>query len=105
MHDIYRLASGNLVWAAFIIFIAGTLYQVVSMIRLARKKDPLVFHYFSFYYALRSILHWILPFASTSMRANPVLTIVAFIFHFCLIAAPIFLFAHIILLKEAWGIS
>lgn len=105
MHSVYAFVSGPLVWAAFIIFIGGSLYRLVSMAILARKKDGVVFEYFSFKYALRSIFHWIVPFASTNWKRNPWLTIVTFAFHISLIFTPIFLMAHIILIKESWDIS
>jgi nitrate reductase gamma subunit len=105
MHDLYAFVSGPLVWVAFIIFIGGSIYRLVSMALLARKKDGVVFEYFNFKYALRSIFHWIIPFASTNWRLHPWMTIVTFAFHISLIITPVFLFAHIILIKEAWDIS
>ncbi len=105
MHDLYAFVSGPLVWVAFIIFIGGSIYRVVSMAILARKKDGVVFEYFNFKYALRSIFHWIIPFASTNWQRHPWMTIVTFAFHIGLIFTPIFLFAHIILIKESWDIS
>ncbi len=105
MHDIYDFVSGPLVWVSFIIFFGGSLYRLISMVLLAKKKEPMVFEYMSFYYALRSILHWIIPFGTVKWRKNPFFTIVTFTFHICLIFIPIFLFAHIILWKESWDIS
>lgn len=105
MHDIYNFVSGPLVWVSFIIFIGGSIYRLVSMGLLAKKKDNVIYAYLSLKYALRSIFHWIIPFGSVSMRKNPVMTLVAFSFHICLIAVPLFLFAHIILWKESWNIS
>lgn len=105
MHDLYAFVSGPLVWVAFIIFIGGSIYRVASMAILARKKDGVVFEYFNFKYASRSIFHWIIPFASTNWKRNPWMTIVTFAFHICLLFTPVFLLAHIILIKEAWNIS
>ncbi len=105
MHAIYNFVSGPLVWVAFILFFGGSIYRIVSMIRTARQTDPIVFHYMSLKYALRSILHWIIPFGSENMRKHPAMTIATFAFHICLFIAPLFLFAHIILIKEAWNIS
>jgi nitrate reductase gamma subunit len=39
------------------------------------------------------------------MRRHPVLTIVAFAFHICLIVTPIFLLAHVTLVEESWNLS
>ena len=105
MHGLYHFVSGPLVWVAFIIFIGGSIYRLISMALLAKKKDPMVFIYMHPKFALRSIFHWIIPFASVNSRKNPVLTIVTFLFHVCLICVPVFLFAHVILWKEAWNIS
>ena len=105
MHEIYTLASGILVWIAIVVFVGGMTGRLIRMALTARKKDAVVYHYFSFYYALRSILHWIIPFASKSMRDRPVMTLVAFIFHLCLIITPVFLAAHVILIAESWGIG
>ncbi|MEW6671219.1 MAG: TmcC family electron transfer complex membrane anchor subunit [Thermodesulfobacteriota bacterium] len=105
MHTIYNIVSGPLVWVAFLVFIVGSIYRLVSMALLAKKKDPMVYAYMHPKYALRSIFHWIIPFASVNSRKNPILTIVTFLFHIGLIFMPIFLFAHIILFKESWNIG
>lgn len=105
MYDIYDFVSGPLVWISFIIFIAGSFYRLISMALLAKKKDIIVYEYMSLKYGLRSILHWIIPFGTVKWRKNPILTIVTFTFHICLILVPIFLSAHIILWKESWDIS
>jgi len=66
MHDLYAFVRGPLAWVAFIIFIGGSLYRVISMLRLAKKKDVWVYEYTTWRYALRSIIHWIVPFAHIS---------------------------------------
>jgi nitrate reductase gamma subunit len=105
MHTLYQFVSGPLVWLAFIVFIGGSLYRFITMYRLAKKKDPIVFSYMSLKYSLRSILHWVIPFGTVKWRKNPVLTLAVFSFHIGLIVVPIFLYAHVILWKEAWDIS
>lgn len=105
MHEIYSFVSGPLVWAAFIIFVGGSLYRLISMAVLAKKKDYAVYEYWSFKYALRSIFHWMIPYATVNMRKKPMMTFVTFAFHLCAVLAPIFLYAHIILVKESWNIG
>ena len=105
MHDIYNFVRGPLVWISFIIFIGGSIYRLISMALLAKKKDPLVYTYMHPKFALRSIFHWIVPFMSVNSRKNPIFTIVTFLFHIGLVVVPIFLFAHVILWKESWDIS
>jgi nitrate reductase gamma subunit len=98
----YAFISGPLVWIAFIVFIGGMIYQFASMLRLA-KKDKVVYPYMSLKYGLRSLLHWLVPFASKNMRIRYETTIVTFAFHVCLILVPIFLTAHVVMFSTAWG--
>jgi len=105
IHEIYSFLRGPMVWVAFIIFVFGSLYRLVSMWRLAKKKDAVIFNYFSLSYTLRSIFHWVIPFAGINMRKQPAMTVAAFFFHIGLFAVPVFLSAHVILFKESWDIS
>jgi nitrate reductase gamma subunit len=105
MHALYDFVCGPLVWVAFGLFIGGSLYRLVQLVGLARRKEKFIFSYFSLRYSLRSIARWLTPFATASMRIHPVMTVVMFAFHICLLLAPVFLLAHIILLEEAWDIQ
>lgn len=105
MHSVYNFVSGPLVWVAFAVFIAGSLYRLISLIVLVHKKEKFIYTYMSWKYSLRSILHWIIPFGTMNWRRHPVLTIVTFAFHICLVITPIFLLAHVILLDEAFNVS
>ena len=105
MDSIYMFLTGPMMWTCFIIFILGILYQVYRVFSLAKKKEAFLFSYISLKYGLRSIFHWIIPFASTNMREQPAMTILGFAFHLCLILTPIFLMAHIVLINEAFNIS
>ncbi len=98
----YNFVSGPLVWVAFIVFIGGMLYQFITMLTLA-KKDKVVYPYMSVKYGLRSLFHWVVPFASKNMRVRYETTIVTFAFHLCLILVPIFLVAHVVMFSFAWG--
>ena len=99
---VYHFIRGPLVWASFLIFIGGSIYKVMSMLSLA-KRDRVVFPYISLKYSFRSIIHWVIPFASTNWRKRPGMTITTFLFHISLIFTPIFLVAHNALLKESWN--
>ena len=105
MHTIYAFVTGPLAWAAFIVFIGGSLYKLIRMMMLVHKKEKFIFTYISLKYSLRSILHWMTPFATVNMRKHPLLTIVSFAFHICLLLVPIFLLSHIILFDESWNAS
>jgi nitrate reductase gamma subunit len=69
---------------------------------LARKKDGVVWEYMNLRYALRSIIRWLTPYGTVNMRKKPIMTFVTFAFHLCAVLAPIFLYAHMILVKEAF---
>jgi len=105
MHSFYNFLTGPMAWIAFIVFIAGSLYRLINMIALTNKKEKFVFSYMSLFYGLRSILHWLIPFGTEGWKCKPVLTIVTFVFHICLVVAPIFVLSHIILWDEFWNIS
>jgi nitrate reductase gamma subunit len=105
MHALYDFVSGPLVWVAFGLFVGGCLYRLVQLVGLARRKEKFIFTFFSLRYGLRSIIRWLTPFATTTMRIHPVMTVVAFAFHICLLLVPVFLLAHIVLLEEAWDIQ
>lgn len=104
MHAVYQFVAGPLAWVAFAVFIGGCLFRLAHMIWMVNRKERFIFSYMSWKYSLRSIAHWITPFASENMRRHPFLTIVTFLFHICLLLAPVFLFSHIILWDEGWGI-
>jgi nitrate reductase gamma subunit len=105
MNSLYDFISGPMVWLTFIVFIGGSLYRFVRLMLMVHKKEKFVYSYMSWKYSLRSIAHWIVPFATVNWRRHPVLTIVTFAFHICLILTPILLLAHVVLIQDAWDLS
>lgn len=101
--DIYELVRGPFAWVALIIFVAGSLYRIISML-VTGKKEPALYPSTSFKDAVRSILHGLIPFGSTYMRRQPLFTIVTLGFHLSVIILPLFLLAHIVLWYESWQI-
>ena len=101
----YEFVTGPLAWIAFGIFMIGMIVKTISLLRLAVKKDKVVFNHLSLQWSIRSIYHWLIPFGSRSMREKPVMTITTFVFHICLLGIPIFLLSHNILWDERWDIS
>ena len=90
--------SGPLVWIAFLVFVGGSIYKIAVLIKTA-KAEKVILPYMDLKFSIRSLLHWVVPFGARTMRVNPVMTVVAFAFHICLIAAPLLLAAHM----EIWG--
>ena len=102
---IYGFLTGPALWFAFVFFIGGLFVRMAILFRLSRKKDRVVYNHFSFSWGLRSILHWMIPWGSASMRQQPFFILVAFAFHLSLLAVPLFLDAHRVLWDEAFGVS
>jgi nitrate reductase gamma subunit len=102
--SLYAFAKGPLVWIAFVVFVAGSAYKLARMFVLA-KKDKVIYPYMSLRFSLRSLAHWLVPFRSRNTRLHPGMTCATFAFHFCLLVTPVFLMAHNVLLREAWGIQ
>lgn len=103
MHSLYSFLTGPMVWVSLLILVFGLIGKFIYLTNMAKKRDPYVFTYLKFKYALRSILIWFVPFATRNMRLNPVMTVVTFAFHICLILVPILTLAHIVMWEEAWG--
>jgi nitrate reductase gamma subunit len=102
---IYDFLTGPALWFAFIFFIGGLFARIAFLFRLSRKKDRVIYNHFSFSWGLRSVIHWMIPWASASMRQQPVFTLVGFLFHVPLLTVPLFLDAHILLWDDAFGVS
>lgn len=102
--SLYNLVRGPLVWIAIFVFIGGSIYKIRELVLMA-KKEKAVLPFISLKYTLRSLLHWMIPFASVNWRKRWVITTVTFLFHIGLVLLPIFLLAHNVLIYESWGIS
>jgi nitrate reductase gamma subunit len=101
--DVYELVRGPLAWVALIVFVAGSLYRIISML-VTGKKESALYPSTSFKGAVRSIVHGLIPFGSTDMRRQPLFTIVTTGFHLGVIILPLFLLAHTVLWYESWQI-
>ena len=104
-NSIFEFLTGPALWFTFIFFIGGLLIRIAFLFRLSRRKDRVIYNHINMDWGLRSIIHWIIPLASVSMRQQPIFSLVAFIFHLTLIAVPLFLSAHILLWEEAFGLT
>lgn len=101
----YNLLTGPLAWIAFIIFFIGIIYRLIRLFTSINRSERFIYSYMSIKYSLRSILHWIVPFATVNWRRHPFVTLFTFSFHICLVITPVFLLSHVILLDEAFDIS
>lgn len=105
MHSLYSFLIGPMAWITFIVFFGGLIYKFYRLFTLAKNKDPFIFNYLSPKFGLRSILAWSIPFVPRNSRLNPIMTVATFSFHICLLLSPIFLMAHVLMLKDGIGLS
>ena len=105
MTRIYEILTGPALWITFVIFLEGLTARILKLYLLSRKKDPMIYNHASLRWGVKSILYWLIPWGSASMRLQPVFTFVVFVFHVTLLVIPLFLEAHNILWDEAFGIS
>ncbi len=101
---LYNFLRGPLVWVTFFVFIGGSIYKLYMLINQA-KKERVIFPFINLKATFKSLLHWLIPFASRNWRLRPVITTFTFLFHICLVFTPIFLLSHNILWYESWGIT
>jgi nitrate reductase gamma subunit len=92
------------VWLGFIGLFGGSLYKLVSAALLARREKT-VYPTLSFKYGLRSLGHWLVPFGGRNMQQRPVMTLVSWLFHGCLVVTPLFTLGHSVLLEQKWGLT
>ncbi len=105
MESVYNFVAGPLAWVSFIIFFGGLICKFISMVNLAKNKDPFIGNYLSLQYGLRSIIMWLIPFVPRNSKLNPAMTVATFVFHICLLLAPIFLMAHVLMIDNSIGLS
>ena len=98
--DFYSFVEGPLLWISFLTFIIGTLIRAVMFLAVSRKMDKVIYQYFSWKYVFATFGRWLLPLNKDVVK-NPVFTILAYIFHICLIVVPIWLAGHISLWEES----
>jgi len=101
---LYNLLRGPLVWVSMLVFLFGSVHRVRTLMLMA-KNDKVVLPFISLKATVRSVAHWVIPFAARNWRRRPVLTIMAFIFHTGLVFTPLFLLSHNLLWRESWGLT
>jgi nitrate reductase gamma subunit len=105
----YDFVTGPLAWIAFGIFFVGLIYRLVWYVRGLNWQMDRVTYSKNVTYgikgALRSVFYWLVPFGTRSWRFYFGFTVLVFIFHACLLATPIFLKGHNVMLLQRWGFS
>ncbi len=106
----YDFIRGPMVWVAFIVFILGTVFQIIKFLSLSRTSEKITFKA-----GPGNILKplpkdapktdWLMWLKLSVAGTNPFLIIVTTIFHVLLVLMPIFVLGHNILWDNAFGIS
>jgi len=105
MDALYVFLTGPALWITFIIFIGGLILRLAYLFGLSRERDRVFYNHMSYLWAMKSILHWLVPWGSVSLRLQPVFSLIFFVFHVCLLGVPLFLLAHNMLWEEAFGLG
>jgi nitrate reductase gamma subunit len=98
--DFYSFVEGPLLWIAFLTFIIGTVMRIAMFLAISRKRDQVMYRYFSWKYVFATLGRWLLPL-NKDVAKNPVFAILVYVFHICLLVVPIWLSGHIILWEES----
>ncbi len=102
--DVYELLRGPLAWIAFSICLGGTAARLILL--LARAKQIKRLHPAkSLRGGIKSMGRGLIPFGLDYMREHPWFVLATFVFHLCVLATPLFLLAHIVLIYESWRIQ
>lgn len=105
----YAFLTGPMLWLSFAVCIIGCVYRIVTYIKgLDWQLDRVPYGYFrelAVRGALRSVWHWLVPYGSRSWRKSPFFAAAFFLLHLGVILVPLFLFGHVLIVKERFGIS
>lgn len=106
----YDFIRGPMVWTAFIVFFAGTLFQVFRLLSFTKeqpisKLTPGPGRFIPKKADDKGKKDWVMWLKLSIAGVNPFMTIVSTIFHVLLIVMPIFVLGHNILLDNSFGIS
>jgi nitrate reductase gamma subunit len=99
----YEIVRGPLIFIHWVTFFAVSLVLIIRFInlyRLSRTKDAVLYDNWSWKWALRSIVRWLIPFGSESMKNHPFVTMAYFSLHATLFAMPVFISSHIFFWKQ-----
>jgi nitrate reductase gamma subunit len=105
----YAFLTGPMLWLSFAICIVGCAWRAVQYVKgLSWQLDRVPYGYYrdlAIKGALKSIFHWLTPYGSKSWRDKPVFAAAFFLLHIGLVLVPIFLYAHVLIVAERFGVS
>lgn len=103
----YQLLTGPVLMLSLAVCVIGLVARVVLYWKgLNWKLDRVAYGHRNSHAirgALRSVLSWMIPFASTNWRQKPVMCLMTFILHLAIILIFFFLTAHVMLFEAILG--
>ena len=105
----YAFLTGPMLWLSFAICILGCAWRAYMYVKgLSWQLDRVSYGYntdLAVKGALKSIFHWLVPYGSRSWRFKPLYAAAFFLLHIGLVIVPIFLYAHVMIVAERFGVS
>jgi nitrate reductase gamma subunit len=105
----YEFFAGPMLYVSLLVFVFGCAWRVYKYVKgLSWQLDRVAYgtdNELAVKGALRSIFHWLIPFYSRNWQQRPGFAVATFAFHIGLVFVPLFLFAHVMIIKERFGIS
>ncbi len=102
--DFYELARGPLAMISFAILIIGIGFRLSEFYRKG-TNPKMLYPKENLNNGFKSIIFGVIPFATSFMRKRPIFTIIAMLFHLCVILVPLFFMAHMVLWFESYGFA
>ena len=103
----YDLARGPFVWVAVIVFVGGTVFRIIQLATLTKKREKVRWpsrHVRTDSPGERKSKA-LIAFQHSLLGQHPVMAIVSAVFHCCIFVVPAFALGHNLLLRESWGFS
>ncbi|OHD68107.1 MAG: hypothetical protein A2W19_01800 [Spirochaetes bacterium RBG_16_49_21] len=105
----YDFIRGPMLWISFIVFMCGLVFQFYKIFSITGKKEaPSLIRKDANNKGLAKLKKYLnkalssVALKGTILGTQPFVALLSFIFHVCIIATPLFLLAHNILLFESW---
>ena len=103
------ILTGPVFVAAVLIFVLGMIGRVAWYIRgLNWRLDRVAYEPFLSFGlkgGIHSAIKWLIPFATTGWRKNPLLALATFVFHLGAVMVLLFLMGHAVILRNTFGFS
>jgi len=96
----YTFVEGPLLWIAGLTFVIGTLIRIGLVLVVSFRTDKIMYEHFRWKPVLSTFFRWLSPL-NKDVAKNPVFTLLVYVFHLCLIVAPVWYSTHIMLWEES----